>query len=252
MKPLYTLIWSAVVCLLVGACKSTEPSEALSREEALIQQHIEAVGGLEALRAVETVSLTGESQMPSIGMTLPLTVYQKRPEMMRIRVEVPGMGAEVINAYDGEVAWESNPMQGGIRKVTGEQERTFKEQADIDGMLVDHAAKGYEVMYAGEAEVRGAPAHKLRVVRQDSSETFIFLDAASHLAVKTESMGTNPTTGGTVKIETYLGDYRDVGGIMIAHDLEVQMDGDVFQRIKVESVEVNAELDDDLFMFPGS
>jgi hypothetical protein len=65
-------------------------------------------------------------------------------------------------------------------------------------------------------------------------------------------MGTNPTTGGTVKIETYLGDYRDVGGIMIAHDLEVQMDGDVFQRIKVESVEVNAELDDDLFMFPGS
>lgn len=254
MKLLNTLLLSAVACLLLGACKSAQPTanEALSREEALIRQHIEALGGLDALRAVETIRLTGESRMPTVGMTLPLTVYQKRPEMMRIRVEVPGMGAEVINAYDGETAWESNPMQGGIRKVTGEQARTFKEQADIDGMLVDHVAKGYVVTYAGEAEVRGTPAHRLRVVRADSSETYIFLDAASHLAVKTEATGTNPMTGGTVKIETFLGDYRDVEGIMIAHDMEVQMDGDFFQRITIEEVEVNAELDDEMFMYPGS
>ena len=254
MKTSTTLTLFVLGCMLLGACKSSESAMEsavpMSVEQELIESHIAAQGGLEVIRSVESMQLTGEIEMPSFGMTMPMTITNKRPSKMHVRVEVPAMGAEIINAYDGETAWEINPMGGGTQKMTGDQARNIKEQADMDGFLIDYEAKGYAVHYEGEEEVNGSNTKKLRVMRPDSSEIIVFLDAESFLQVKTETEGTNPMTGVKAKMVTFMMDYRDVDGMMIPFEMKVLMDGQVFQIITMQEVKTNVEVDDLIFMYP--
>jgi len=254
MKTSTTLTLFVLGCLLLGACKSSESTmesaAPLSVEQELIESYIAALGGLETIRSIESMQVTGEVEMPSVGMTMPITITNKRPAMAHVRVEIPAMSAEVINAYDGETAWENNPMGGGLRKMTGEQARNMKEQADMDGFLIDYEAKGYTVHYVGEEEVNGSNTKKLRVMRPDSSEVFVYLDTESFLQVKTEGEGTNPMTGAKVKMETFMMDYRDVDGMMVPFKMKVVMDGQVFQNITMKEVKTNVEVDDLIFMYP--
>ncbi len=254
MKTSTTLTLIVLGCMLLGACKSSESAMEsavpMSVEQELIESHIAAQGGLEVIRSIESMQMTGETEMPSVGMTMPMTITLMRPSKVHVRVDVAAMGAEVINAYDGETAWETNPMQGGTRKMAGEQARNMKEMADMDGFLVDYEAKGYAVHYEGEEEIDGSNTKKLRVMRPDSSEIFVFLDAESFLQVKMETEGTNPMTGARVKTETFLMDYRDVDGMMIAFGIKVLMDGEVFQNITMKEVKMNVEVDDTIFMYP--
>ena len=253
MKTSTTLTLFVLGCMLLGACKSSESvteSMPKSMEQELIESHIAALGGLEVIRSVESIQMTGEFEMPSVGMTMPMTITLKRPSKVHVRVDVAAMGAEIINAYDGETAWEINPMEGGTRKMTGEQARDLKELADMDGFLVDYEAKGYAVHYVGEEEVNGSNTKKLRVMRPDSSEMFVFLDAESFLQVKIEAEGTNPMTGARAKKETFLMDYRDVEGMMIPFGIKVLMDGQVFSNITMKEVKTNVEVDDTIFAYP--
>ncbi len=222
----------------------------LSVEQELIERYLAALGGLETLRSIESIQLTGEVEMPSVGMTMPITITNKRPAMSHVRVEIPAMGAEVIQAYDGETAWENNPMGGGLQEMTGDQARNMKEQADLDGFLVDYEAKGYAVHYVGEEEVNGSNTKKLRVMRPDSSEVFVFLDAESFLQVKMEAEGANPMTGAKAKVETFMSDFREVDGMMVPFAMKVVMDGQVFQVITFKEVKTNVEVDDLIFMYP--
>ena len=254
MKTTTPLVLLILCGLLVGACKTSEsamePAAPMSVEQQLIESHIAALGGLEAIRAIESMQVTGEIEMPSVGMTMPITITSKRPSMVHVRVEVSAMNAEVINAYDGETAWEINPMGGGTQKMTGDQARNIKEQADMDGFLIDYEAKGYAVHYVGEEEVNGSNTKKLRVIRPDSSEIIVFLDAESFLQVKTETEGTNPMTGVKAKMVTFMMDYRDVDGIMIPFEMKVLMDGQVFQIITMKEVQTNVEVDETIFAYP--
>ena len=255
MKTSTTLTLFVLGCMLLGACKSSESAMEsavpMSVEQELIESHIAALGGLEVIRSIESMQLTGESEMPSLGMTMPMTITHKRPSKVHFRVDVPAMGVEIIVAYDGETAWEINPMGGGTRKLAGEQARDLKEGADMDGFLVDYEAKGYAVYYVGEEEINGSNTKKLRVMRPDSSEMFVFLDAESFLQVKIEAEGTNPMTGAKAKKETFLMDYRDVDGMMTPFEIKVLMDGQVFQIITIKEVKTNVEVDDTIFAYPN-
>lgn len=253
MKTSTPLLFLLLFGLLLGACKSSESAvdaPPMSVEQEIVERHIAAIGGRATLESIESLQLMGELYMPAAGMTLPLTLTQKRPAKMHVRVDVAAMGAEVLNGYDGETAWQVNPLQGGTQKLSGEQARNLKEQADIDGLLVDYEAKGYSVAYVGEEEVKGTNTQKLQVMRPDSSEVFVYLDAATALQFKVESEGTNPMTGAKAKSETYMSDYRDVDGMMVPFSLEVHFDGQLFQTVTLSDVKTNVEVDDAIFMYP--
>ena len=42
------------------------------------------------------------------------------------------------------------------------EDKSFKLQADMDGLLVDYAKKGYTVEYLGEDDVEGTAVHQLQ------------------------------------------------------------------------------------------
>lgn len=51
-------------------------------------------------------------------------------------------------------------------------------------------------------------------------------------------------------VETYLSDYQEVDGMMIPHFTEAKMNGQSTQKITLQEVELNPELDDLIFSRP--
>ena len=214
----------------------------------IIAKHIEARGGADNIKAVNTVKMTGKLEV--MGMDVDMTNYIKRPDKMRARLYISSMDAEVNQGYDGEMGWMQNP--GADPQPMPEQmSKGMKDQASIDGQLMDYADKGYTIEYVGEGMVNDNPAYKLKLMRSEQPESIIYIDKASYLQVKTEGEGVNPQNGQPMQTETFMSDFRSVDGIQMPFVTEVKVDGNTMQKMVMETIEVNVEVSDDLFMMPS-
>ena len=57
-----------------------------------------------------------------------------------------------------------------------------------------------------------------------------------------------PTKG--MAAETFLSDYKEVDGLMVPHTIEQKMDGQTAMVIKTEKVELNPQIDKNIFSLP--
>ena len=218
--------------------------------EDVLNGYYEAIGGRDAWSAVESFKMIGNMNSPD-GMQAPFVMLFKRP--MRFRFELTDQeGMTVIQAYDGEAAWFVMPFVGKSEPepMTEEQTDKMKEQSDIDGPLVDWEAKGHQVELVGMEEVEGIEAFHVRVILDSGDQRDYYLDSEYYLPFKME--GTTTMRGEEVEIETALGDYKVVDGLIMAHSVESKPKGaPAGQVITIETVELNAELADDLFVMPA-
>ena len=67
-----------------------------------------ARGGLDKLRAVNTMKMVGKVTMQ--GREFPITVMAKRPNLMLQEMTIDG--ARVVSAFDGDKVWVVNPTMG--------------------------------------------------------------------------------------------------------------------------------------------
>lgn len=251
---------SVAVVFIGGACATSNPSAtgasggapAALTAEALARQAVEASGGLEARRSIETLVMTGSARLPAMGMVVPVTIHQKRPDRMHVEANVQEMGMKVVTGYDGETGWTLNPMMGRRpMRLIGVELQNAREQADLDGLLVDAEAKGYRLSYAGDDSLRGRPVQKLRLLRADSTDMVFYLDAETHLTLAVETDSVNPIEGGRkVRSQTFFRDYRDVNGVKLPFEMEVVMGGQTFQVVSFKEMKANEPVDDALFAMP--
>ena len=233
--------------LLVGPAHAQDDPAA----DALIDEMVEALGGVDTIMAIETMKVTGTVEMPSVNQEMDISIEKKRPNMTRSEVYVPSMGATITSAYDGETAWMVNPMSGGsATAVTGPQADQIKQNAEFDTPLIGYKEKGMTVEYLGEETMDGTAAKKVKLLRPDSSATVFFIDNKTKLATRMETEGQNPMTNQPATVATTLSDYRDVGGYMMPHKLTVSVDGSEFQVITFDNVTVNQPIPDTRFQMP--
>lgn len=233
-----------------GANEVVSVSKETSMAAELVQKSIEARGGMDKIKAIET--MTWNAGMEMMGMDMPLTVQFKRPNKMRQVIEVSAMNATITTGFDGKTAWMKNPMQGqDAQKLPDEQAQEMRDRGAMDGAMVSYIEKGYEITYGGEEAVNDKPAHVLIVQLPEDKTARVFLDAESYLEVKSVQSSTNPMTGEKGELSTYSSDYREVGGILIPHKITAEFDGNPLQELLIESIEVNQPISDALFEMPG-
>src|SRR6266446_694644 len=140
---------------------STKPASANPSVDELIAKNIEAHGGLEKIKAVQSIRMTGKMTMGQ-GMEAPMVLEMKRPKAMRMEFTVQGM--TVIQAYDGKTGWAVKPFGGkkDPEPMNSEDLQEADENADIDGPLVDYKSKGYTVELIDKEKVEGSDAWKLK------------------------------------------------------------------------------------------
>jgi len=214
----------------------------------LISKNVEARGGLEKIRAIQSIKLTGKTRFGS--RELPYVILMKRPEMLRTEFTLQGMTA--IRAYDGKDAWRIFPFRGRVdpEMMSADEVKIMKMNADIDGPLVDYKAKGNTVEYLGTEDVDGTEAHKLKVTFPSGDIRYIYLDPDYFLEIRETDV--LRIRGAEEVQETDVGNYEQVNGVYFPYSLDSgEKDGPKDSSITIEKAEANVDLDDSLFHFPA-
>ena len=230
------LALAAACALAVSGLAAQQPVDDL------IARNLEAKGGAEKLKSVQSIKQV--SQFTMSGMAATMTVYTKRPN--RVRQEVKIAGQTVISAFDGVTSWIVNPMVGSDKPiaVTGPQADLLREQGDFDGPLVDYKTKGYTVELVGAETLGERKVNHLKLVTPSAQIVHLYLDATTNLEAK------RLTEVQSLKLEQELGDYRPVEGVMIPFHVRLLVNGVPQSEMKVQSVQFNVTMDDAIFRMP--
>ena len=216
--------------------------------EEILDKTYDARGGLEKLKAVKSARISGTYEIPGM-MQAPISMEWKRPNKLRIEFSTPQ--GDGVQAFDGETAWALMPGSDAAQALPDDQADGIRRQADlIDGPLVDWKTKGNSVEYLGETEFEGSAVHKIKLGLPDGTEQTIFLDASNFLPIR--QSGSTTMQGMETDVETYLGEYKKVGDLMLAHNIKNELiDVGMTQTLTMESVEFNIDLADERFAMPA-
>jgi hypothetical protein len=215
----------------------------------LVSKNIEAKGGADALRALQSLTLTGKMLVQQGQIQLTYVQTKKRPGEVRTEATLQGMTQ--VDAYDGKEGWKISPFQGrkDPERMSADDVKSLMEDAEIDGPLVDWKAKQSTVDYLGIEDVDGTLAHKLKVVRKNGDVNFVYLDPDHFLEIRILTQRIKH--GAQVEVETDLGDYEKINGVFIPFSIETGRKGDPDkQKIVIDKAEGNVPVDDAIFRFP--
>jgi len=214
----------------------------------VVARNLQARGGLEKLKAVETARMTGRISF-GIGIEAPFTLERKRPKALRAEFTLEG--AQGVQAFDGRSAWTLAPGEKVPERLDPEETREVEDQADFDGPLVDWKAKGHALELLGKEKLGGGEVFRLKLVTKNGNLRHIFLDSGSFLEVRIE--GKRRFNGSPVDVESALSDYREVSGIKLPFRIESGPKGvPQRQRIAFDKIELGVPIDDARFRMPGA
>jgi len=199
----------------------------------VIQKHIQARGGLQKLKAIKSVKVTGKFTPAGLGQEIPITVQQKRPGSSRF--DATFQGQTLVQAYDGET-------------MAGDELKDAIEQADIDGPLVDYKEKGHTVELLGKEDFEGSPVYKLKVTLKGGDVRYIYIDAASNLELKMTSKRKTP--GGETEVDSFSGNYKSVNGIMFPFSVENKSGSQLISQFAIDKIELDVPIDNAVFKMP--
>ena len=216
----------------------------------VIAKHIAAQGGTAKLKAIQSIRMTGNFEAG--GMQAVFTQLYKRP--MRTRLDIQIQGMTMVQAYDGHSGWKIVPFTGkkDPEQMTNDELKNIREQADIDGPLMDYKAKGSTVVLVGKEKIDGADAYHLKVTFKDGSLREMYLDASTFLVSKILVKTT--MQGAEVELESNAMDYRQIDGVMFPFAIEQHATNGEGpgQKISFTKVEVNPPVQDSIFKMPGA
>jgi len=215
----------------------------------IVRRYVAARGGIGKLRALKTLRQEGRVHAGPGRDGLVMREI-KRPG--KIRFELTVQGVTSVFASDGARGWKVSPLEGktGPGPMPEEALIDAREQADIDGPLVDWKKKGSRIELVGREAVGGRDTWKLELTLKSGGTLTAYLDVESASLVRTDAV--RRVRGKPVRIETTFGDYRRTGGILFPHLVEVRAAGrPQVLRIVVDKVEVNPPLSDALFSPPA-
>jgi hypothetical protein len=281
------LLVTAMFCLcgsLVVTAQQNQTAHANLTAAQIVEKNVAARGGLAAWRSVQAMSWTGkldagggsiersrklvegkgdrrsmeiaERQMSAANAStgkqvqLPFVLEMKRP--LKSRVEVEFAGKTAVQVYDGTNGWKVRPFlnRNDVQPFTAEEAKAESTKGELDGLLVDYAAKGTKIELDGVEAVEGRHAYKLKLTTKAGSLQRVWVDAQSFLDVKVE--GAPRRMDGRMRtVWTYQRDFRPVQGVMVPFTLETAVDGyPQTHKMIIDKVVINPKLDDALFAKP--
>jgi hypothetical protein len=171
--------------------------------------------------------------MPGQGVEGEVDIIAARPDLMRLRITLPGVG-EIQSGYDGRIGWSLDPMSGPML-LQGKALEQTKMDADFDASL--HTEKQFKLLETVERTMfEGRPAYKIKAVRQSGEEDLEFFDVENGLMLG--AMVTRESPMGPVKATHITSEYKEFGGMKIPVKIVQRMMG-IEQVITITSVQFN-------------
>jgi outer membrane lipoprotein-sorting protein len=236
------LIFTVALILLTGAAVNAGAQDV----KVILNKMIDAQGGRKALEAVSDITISGSLDMIQMGMSGNITIYQKYPDKIRIDVEV--MGIMITQVYDGEKAWMTNPQSGTVEEMPDLMAKNMKRQAFGARAVLDPEKHGISFAYKGKEKVNDKEYLVLEQSFKDGYKATVYIDPATYLIYKTKAKSMDATgTGAEVDTESVSEDYRNEGGLIIAHKTSGFQGGAAAMTMTYVKVSINSKLEDAFF-----
>jgi len=259
------LVLSASVVL--GADSQSLPK--LSADQ-VIEKNVAARGGLQAWRAVQSLSMSGKMDAggnesktrPTPGVRtggvqlprrqaeqaqLPFRMEMKRQRKQRLEIDFRGQTA--IQVFDGTHGWKLRPFlnRHEVEPFSSDELKAMDLQSDLDGPLVDYVAKGTKAEMEGTERVEGKDTYRLKLTYKNGASQHVWIDANTFLETKIE--GTPRKLDGKLhNVEIYYRDYRTVSLVKVPYLTETKVQGvNQAEKIEIDEVAINARVEDSRF-----
>jgi len=283
------LIVGFAIALAVSAADAADTGAArvpLSAAQ-IVDKNVAARGGLQAWRAVKTLVMEGEMSAggnqrsalpvpvpgrktaalptdprPKDEVQLPFKLTLQRPRKERFELQFRNQTA--LQVFDGDNGWKLRPYLNRrvVEPYTADELKAASTQASLDGYLIDYAAKGTRIELEGTEKVENRDTYRLKLTLNGGQAIHVWIDAQTFLETKIEG---RPRRLDDIlhPVEVYYRDYRAVNGLQIPFGLETRVlplsnpaakfksDAPMQnEKINIEKVEVNPNLDASLFSKP--
>ncbi len=225
-----------ILSLLVLASAFTVKAQTADE---VIAKHIEAIGGAENWKKVNSMKMEGVLQVQGAEVNVVVTVLHGKG--MRQDISVMGMtGYEIITPTEG---WDFMPFQGQTEPEAKTPEELAEAQDNLDaqGELIDYAAKGHKVELIGKEDVEGTECFKLKVTKKGGSISTLFFDPKTYYIVQSKS--TQKANGQEMEVVTSFSNYEKLPeGIVVAKSLTLP-----FGEMNMSKITVNGPVEESFF-----
>lgn len=225
--------------------KAASKTAALPTVDEILDKYVQALGGEAALKKATSYYMRGTAEIPAAGIKGTFEAFHKAPNKVAASMNIPGFG-EIVEVFDGERVWSSDPVQG-VREKTGEE--LEKAKLDFDFYRNTNLKTAYSKReLQGIEKIEGADAYKVLLATDKISETWYF-DVKTGLVVRTDDILFS--NEGKMPIKTFLSDYRSVDGLMMPFmtRLETPVVG---IALKAAEIKMNVAIEDSKFAKPAA
>ncbi|RQR27313.1 hypothetical protein [Burkholderia sp. Bp9142] len=229
------------------------PAQSLSADQ-IVEKNVAARGGLDAWRKVQTMVWIGHvDSANAVAPNLPFVLAMKRPNKTRFEVTV--LNQRAVRVFDGRDGWKLRPGATGrtdLRPYTPDELNFARDEQVIDGMLIDHEAKGIGVTLDGVEQVGGREAYRLAVKLPSGLSRHVWIDARTFLEVKYDRV-VRDLRGQPVSVEVAYLDYRNVDGLQMPFTIESGGAASARKdRLTIDKIALNPPLGDAIFAKPAA
>lgn len=249
IRPLHPILLALALAsampLMAKTPASATDSAASPEPHALVERHIQALGGMEDIQKSQTGTLTGTFSMPAAGINAPMTVSFSGHEKIISKVELPGVGA-IQSGILGETVWMMDPFQGP-RLLEGNERAQQLESYHPDAIrrLPSFVT---EMSSAGTAEYNGKRCHKVNIKWKSGRESWDCYAVDDGLLLASGGKTSSPM--GEIEVTTVIKQYGELSGHKMPVHSEMQMMGQT-QVLKFTGFDTTAP-GDEAFALPAA
>jgi len=211
--------------------------------EQILDKNIEATGGKAAYEAQKSQIVAGDINLSAMGVKGTMITYSKGSKILVV-MDIPNL-ASSKQGFDGKTAWTQDSMNG-LRKLEGAERDTLIRSATNSSVNWKDFFK--EVNLSGKEKVGDREAYVVVMTPKTGEPQKSYYDVETFMVLRTQTTTKSPQ--GTFESDMAFSDYRDEGGVKMAHKMNMKI-GPTEVDITITKVQINAAIDDKKFEYPA-
>lgn len=234
--------------LPAGAQPAAAPAAKAPTADQILKRYIEASGGEEAFKRVNTVVMRGFMEIKAQGIKGEMILYRADGGKSYSMIDIPGMGKQEEGS-NGDVVWEKTAMGPRLKDGVEKFLATCAGEAMAE---YARAATGKDSCYSkiefgGEELVSGKPAWKLLLTPRQGKVEEQYFDKVSGLMIQQKLI--MPTPLGEIPILLAISGYKKLEGLETPTAVAMRM-GPVEMSMTFHTITFNEKIPEQIFAVP--
>ena len=211
----------------------------------VVNKHVAAIGGKDVISKIKSQVVDADLSVMGSTLTSTSTILVGKG----FKNVANFNGQEIVQCVTPTGGWMINPLQGmsEAQPLPEDQVKAAQSAFDLGGDLYEYKTKGSKVELAGNENIEGVNAIKLKLTNKDGKESLYFIDPATYYVVKRET--TASVNGQDMTTTATFSNFKktDIGFVMPFTTVSNQG----FEiTINVNKVEFNKDIDPKVFEMP--